>query len=194
MSDALSYGVILRELTALYHAELGTAHPLEPRGVDFGDFAAWQRETLTGERLAERVAYWRETLADLPVLDLPTDFAPRGNVGFGGARVPASLGPELTHAVRALAQAQGTTVYEIDLPKVLEYKAQTLAGHGAAPVADRRPVPVDLRHDWPRALHDAGFDASQPTAWLAEGLLPFLPASAPLSWSFIYSLLGYSAC
>jgi methyltransferase (TIGR00027 family) len=72
----------------------------------------------------------------------------------------------------------GTTVYEIDLPKVLKYKAQTLAGRGAAPVADRRPVPVDLRHDWPRALRDAGFDASQPTAWLAEGLLPFLPASA----------------
>jgi methyltransferase (TIGR00027 family) len=72
----------------------------------------------------------------------------------------------------------GTTVYEIDLPKVLEYKAETLAGHGATPVVDRRPVPVDLRHDWPQALCDAGFEASRPTAWLAEGLLPFLPASA----------------
>jgi methyltransferase (TIGR00027 family) len=72
----------------------------------------------------------------------------------------------------------GTTVYEIDLPKVLEYKAQTLAGHGATPTADRRPVPVDLRHDWPQALRNNGFDATQPTAWLAEGLLPFLPASA----------------
>jgi methyltransferase (TIGR00027 family) len=72
----------------------------------------------------------------------------------------------------------GTVVYEIDLPKVLEYKAETLAGHGATPVADRRPVPVDLRHDWPQALRDAGFDAARPTAWLAEGLLPFLPAAA----------------
>jgi methyltransferase (TIGR00027 family) len=72
----------------------------------------------------------------------------------------------------------GTTVYEIDLPKVLEYKAETLAGHGATPVADRRPVPIDLRHDWPRALREAGFDAGRPTAWLAEGLLPFLPAAA----------------
>jgi methyltransferase (TIGR00027 family) len=72
----------------------------------------------------------------------------------------------------------GTVVYEIDLPKVLEYKAETLAGHGATPVADRREVPVDLRHDWPQALRDAGFDAGKPTAWLAEGLLPFLPASA----------------
>src|SRR6202012_1656106 len=72
----------------------------------------------------------------------------------------------------------GTVVYEIDLPKVLEYKADTLAGHGATPVADRRAVPVDLRNDWPQALRDAGFDAGRPTAWLAEGLLPFLPASA----------------
>jgi methyltransferase (TIGR00027 family) len=71
-----------------------------------------------------------------------------------------------------------TTVYEIDLPKVLEYKAATLADHGAEPTADRRPVPVDLRHDWPQALRDAGFHADEPTAWLAEGLLPFLPADA----------------
>jgi methyltransferase (TIGR00027 family) len=71
-----------------------------------------------------------------------------------------------------------TVVYEIDLPKVLEYKAETLASHGATPIADRRPVPVDLRHDWPQALRDAGFDAARPTAWLAEGLLPFLPGSA----------------
>jgi methyltransferase (TIGR00027 family) len=71
-----------------------------------------------------------------------------------------------------------TVVYEIDLPKVLEYKAATLAGHGAEPIADRRPVGVDLRHDWPKALREAGFDATEPTAWLAEGLLPFLPAAA----------------
>jgi methyltransferase (TIGR00027 family) len=74
--------------------------------------------------------------------------------------------------------SDGTVVYEIDLPKVLEYKAEILAAHGAAPVADRRPVAVDLRHDWPQALRDAGFDATRATAWLAEGLLPFLPAAA----------------
>jgi methyltransferase (TIGR00027 family) len=72
----------------------------------------------------------------------------------------------------------GTVVYEIDLPKVLEYKADTLAEHGAAPRVDRRPVPIDLRHDWPQALRDAGLDPARPTAWLAEGLLPFLPAAA----------------
>ena len=71
-----------------------------------------------------------------------------------------------------------TTVYEIDQPEVLEYKTGILESHGAVPAASRRPVPVDLRDDWPAALTAAGFDRAQPTAWLAEGLLPYLPSDA----------------
>jgi methyltransferase (TIGR00027 family) len=96
----------------------------------------------------------------------------------GGIRQVVILAAGLDSRAYRLDWPAGTVVYEIDLPKVLEYKSQTLAGHGAAPTADRRAVPVDLRHDWPQALRDAGFDASRPTAWLAEGLLPFLPAAA----------------
>ena len=72
----------------------------------------------------------------------------------------------------------GTRVFEIDQPKVLEYKAATLAEHGVKPAAQLREVAVDLRHDWPNALRENGFDADQPTAWLAEGLLMYLPADA----------------
>ncbi|MCW2662861.1 MAG: SAM-dependent methyltransferase [Mycobacterium sp.] len=72
----------------------------------------------------------------------------------------------------------GTAVYEIDQPKVLEYKTGILEQHGAVPTASRRPVPVDLRDDWPTALTAAGLDRTQPTAWLAEGLLPYLPSDA----------------
>ncbi|TDH56416.1 class I SAM-dependent methyltransferase [Mycobacterium eburneum] len=71
-----------------------------------------------------------------------------------------------------------TTVYEIDQPQVLAYKGATLDAAGARPTATRRAVPIDLRGDWPSALAGAGFDAAQPTAWLAEGLLPYLPADA----------------
>lgn len=39
-------------------------------------------------------------------------------------------------------------------------------------------VPVDLRRDWPTPLRQAGFDPNQPSAWLAEGLLAFLPPDA----------------
>ena len=72
----------------------------------------------------------------------------------------------------------GTAVYEIDQPQVLEYKTGILEQHGAVATASRRPVPVDLRDDWPAALTAAGFDRTQPTAWLAEGLLPYLPGDA----------------
>jgi methyltransferase (TIGR00027 family) len=72
----------------------------------------------------------------------------------------------------------GTRVFEIDQPKVLQYKAATLADAGVKPSATLREVPIDLRFDWPAALKAAGFDPAQPTAWLAEGLLMYLPADA----------------
>jgi methyltransferase (TIGR00027 family) len=72
----------------------------------------------------------------------------------------------------------GTTVYELDQPRVLDFKSSTLADHGAEPACNRVAVPVDLRQDWPTALREAGFDASAPSVWSAEGLMPYLPAAA----------------
>lgn len=66
---------------------------------------------------------------------------------------------------------RGTTVYELDQPQVLAYKADRL---DETPAAHRRAVGVDLRDDWPTALRAAGFDADRPTAWLVEGLLAYL--------------------
>jgi methyltransferase (TIGR00027 family) len=77
-----------------------------------------------------------------------------------------------------LSWPAGMTVFEIDQPQVIEFKTATLAGLGAKPTADLRVVPVDLRHDWPGALRRAGFDAGRRTAWIAEGLLAFLPPEA----------------
>jgi methyltransferase (TIGR00027 family) len=71
-----------------------------------------------------------------------------------------------------------TVLYELDQPKVLEFKAETLSRVDASPsVARYVAVPIDLRDDWPKALRDAGFDVTVPTAWAAEGLLPYLPAT-----------------
>jgi methyltransferase (TIGR00027 family) len=72
----------------------------------------------------------------------------------------------------------GTVVFEIDQPDVIEFKTRTLADLGAEPTAVRRTVGIDLRDDWPAALREAGFDPARPTAWAAEGLLPYLPADA----------------
>lgn len=71
-----------------------------------------------------------------------------------------------------------TVVYEIDQPQVVDFKTTTLAGLGATPAADRRAIGIDLREDWPTALRQQSFDAGQPTAWSAEGLLPYLPPAA----------------
>jgi methyltransferase (TIGR00027 family) len=72
----------------------------------------------------------------------------------------------------------GTTVYELDQAKVQEFKSTTLQQRGAQPTARLVSIAVDLRHDWPKALQEAGFDPSLPTAWSAEGLLRYLPARA----------------
>lgn len=65
----------------------------------------------------------------------------------------------------------GTTVYELDQPEVIEFKTATLRALGATAAVHRRAVGVDLHRDWPAALRQLGFDADQPSVWLAEGLL-----------------------
>lgn len=71
-----------------------------------------------------------------------------------------------------------TIVYEIDKPAVLEFKNNVLQAQGAQPTVERRCVAVDLREDWPAALTATGFDTQTPTAWIAEGLLMYLPGAA----------------
>jgi methyltransferase (TIGR00027 family) len=77
-----------------------------------------------------------------------------------------------------LPWVSGSVVYEIDQPQVLAFKAETLSARNARPASQYQAVPVDLRGDWPSALQKAGFDPSTPTAWSAEGLLPYLPSAA----------------
>jgi methyltransferase (TIGR00027 family) len=100
------------------------------------------------------------------------------NAVSAGIRQVVILAAGLDSRAYRLAWPSDTSVYEIAQPKVLEYKTGILESHGAVPVARRCPVPVDLRDDWPAALTAAGFDRAQPTAWLAEGLLPYLPSDA----------------
>ncbi|PXX60937.1 methyltransferase (TIGR00027 family) [Nocardia tenerifensis] len=95
-----------------------------------------------------------------------------------GVRQAVILAAGLDARAYRLDWPAGSVVYEIDQPKVLEFKGRVLDEAGAAPRADRRPVAVDLRDDWPRALTEAGFDPAVPTVWSAEGLLMYLPGAA----------------
>ena len=72
----------------------------------------------------------------------------------------------------------GTVVFEVDQPGVIDFKVAALQSLGARPTAEIRNVGVDLREDWPAALAAQGFDPGRPTAWIAEGLLIYLPPDA----------------
>ncbi len=95
-----------------------------------------------------------------------------------GVRQAVILASGLDTRAYRLRWPAGTVVYEIDQPQVIAFKTNTLADLGAAPTAERRTVSIDLRDDWPAALREAGFDVTQPAAWSAEGLLPYLPPEA----------------
>jgi len=95
-----------------------------------------------------------------------------------GIRQAVILASGLDARAYRLDWPTGMTVFEVDQPEVIAFKTETLAELGAAPTTDRRTVAIDLRNDWPAALTEAGFDRSQPTAWIAEGLLGYLPPEA----------------
>lgn len=95
-----------------------------------------------------------------------------------GVRQVVILASGLDARAYRMAWPEGTVAYEIDQPDVIAFKTQTLTDLGAEPSATRPTVAIDLREDWPAALRAAGFDASQSTAWLVEGLLIYLPPDA----------------
>jgi methyltransferase (TIGR00027 family) len=95
-----------------------------------------------------------------------------------GVRQAVILAAGLDARAYRLHWPDGTVVYEVDQPEVIDFKTKTLTDLGAKPSVDRRTVAIDLRNDWPKALRDNGFDSTQPTAWIAEGLLIYLPSDA----------------
>ncbi|GIF17111.1 hypothetical protein Ate01nite_71430 [Actinoplanes teichomyceticus] len=112
VTDGWSTGVLLDELAECYAAALaGRAPNLPDLPVRYADFAAWQRERLTGEVLAEQLAYWRETLDGVARLDLPTD-RPRPPVHTrSGAVHEARLPEPVATRLRALGRRHGGTLF-----------------------------------------------------------------------------------
>jgi methyltransferase (TIGR00027 family) len=125
-------------------------------------------------RLGERMkAMWGYTASRTKYFD--EFFIAAGAVGIQQAVI---LAAGLDARAWRLPWVTDSVVYEIDQPKVLAFKTETLRANDAKPATEYVAVPIDLRQDWPKALRDAGFDSTEPTAWSAEGLLPYLPADA----------------
>lgn len=101
-----------------------------------------------------------------------------GEAAAAGIRQVVILATGLDARAYRLPWPEGTVVYEIDQGGVMDFKVATLAALGVAPTAEVRNIAVDLRDDWPAALRGHGFDTERPCAWIAEGLLMYLPAEA----------------
>ena len=95
-----------------------------------------------------------------------------------GVRQSVILAAGLDARPYRLSWPRGSVVYEVDQPKVIDFKSAAMSALGVTPAAHRKAVSIDLRDDWPAALRRSGFDDTRPTAWSAEGLLMYLPPEA----------------
>jgi amino acid adenylation domain-containing protein len=111
--DGWSFGVFLRELTALYTAfARGQASPLPEPALQFGDFAVWQRGWMGGDEAARGLDFWRRRLAGAPpVLELPADRARPPRISFRGQSLHVRLDPEVARAADAFSRSHGVTLY-----------------------------------------------------------------------------------
>jgi amino acid adenylation domain-containing protein/non-ribosomal peptide synthase protein (TIGR01720 family) len=112
ISDAWSLDVLISELAALYEAfSQGQSSPLAELTIQYADFAHWQRDWLAGARLEEKLKYWKEQLAEAPLLALPTD-RPRPSVQtFDGARCMVAFSESLAPALKELGRQNGATLF-----------------------------------------------------------------------------------
>ncbi|WP_047686054.1 condensation domain-containing protein, partial [Xenorhabdus sp. NBAII XenSa04] len=113
VSDGWSLGILKSELSALYSACLNQQpDPLPPLVIQYPDYAAWQRQWLSAERVQVQSDYWRMVLADAPVLlDLPTDRPRPPEQLFAGNLWPINLDTELTASLKRLSEQQGITLF-----------------------------------------------------------------------------------
>ena len=113
VSDGRSMQVLVHELSVLFGAfTRGEPDPLQALSVQYADYSLWQRQWLQGEVLQEQLSFWGAHLRGAPtLLELPTD-RPRPRVqSYAGGRVKFALTAQLSAAVKALSQQQGTTLF-----------------------------------------------------------------------------------
>ncbi|MEM6404357.1 MAG: condensation domain-containing protein, partial [Cyanobacteria bacterium P01_D01_bin.116] len=113
VSDGWSIGVLIQELSSLYQAFIeGESSPLEQLPIQYGDFAVWQKQYLSGEVLSTQLDYWKQQLSGAPdLLQLPTDY-PRPTVQtYQGRTQSFSINTDLTTKLQGLSQESGTTLF-----------------------------------------------------------------------------------
>ncbi len=112
-ADAFSEPVLFAEVAAVYDAIVAGREPVLPElPIRYRDFAAWQLTRLQGKVLDDLLAYWTGELQGSPqLLPLPTDRPRRAVQRHEGGRHEVHLSEEVAERVRAVARAEGCTVY-----------------------------------------------------------------------------------
>jgi len=112
VSDGWSIGVLIQELGALYTAfAIAKPSPLPELSVQYADFAKWQREWLQGDVLETQLAYWRQQLNGISMLNLPADRPRPAIQSYRGKRLLLQLPKPLSEALEMLSQRQGVTLF-----------------------------------------------------------------------------------
>jgi len=113
VSDGWSMSVLVREAATLYQAYVeGREAALPEVHVQYGDFACWQREWLTGEVLEEQLSYWRQQLGGAPgELELPVGRVRPQTPSYRGTMETLALSEELTESLQALNRSEGATLF-----------------------------------------------------------------------------------
>lgn len=112
IGDGRSMTILLRELADTYSALTRGQEPvLVPRLIDFADYAAWQRDAIRGKVLDGHLAYWRQALAGLEPLPLPTD-RPRRQAHDGrGSRISQLIPPKTLARIKEFAAQKACTPF-----------------------------------------------------------------------------------
>lgn len=113
VSDGWSAGILVRELTTLYENYMaGRPSPLPELSIQYADFASWQRQWLSGDRLETQLAYWKTALGNSPQpVELPTDYPRPAIQSSRGASVTAKFPPDLSEGIKAFSRRQGATLF-----------------------------------------------------------------------------------
>lgn len=112
VTDAVSLEVLMEELTTVYDAySSGLESPLAELPLQYGDYAAWQRDWLQGSVLSEQLRYWREQLSGLSILHLPTDYIRPAASTYRGSGQSFELPQSLSMGLEKLSQQEGATLF-----------------------------------------------------------------------------------
>ncbi|HXR64802.1 MAG TPA: condensation domain-containing protein, partial [Ktedonobacteraceae bacterium] len=117
ISDGWSVRLLIWELTHLYAARLQeeNASPLAPLSLCYADYVRWQRARAESQEVTLQLAYWKQQLAHLPVLELPTDRARPSAQSYRGAKTHFVVSHQIKQSIAQIARQEGTTLFTVFL-------------------------------------------------------------------------------